>query len=108
MVYEWREYRIVPGRMPAIKARFRDVTRTFFEKHGIEVVGYWESEIGGETDILYYMIRWESLAQRERVWGAFVQDPEWIQAKAETEKDGPIVAGIHNKILRPTDFSPMQ
>ena len=33
MLYEWREYKIVPGRMPAIKARFRDITlRLFVQK----------------------------------------------------------------------------
>ena len=26
MLYEWREYKIVPGRMPAIKPCFRDIT----------------------------------------------------------------------------------
>lgn len=108
MIYEWREYRIVPGRMPAIKARFRDVTSKFFQKHGIEVVGYWESEIGGDTSSLYYMVAWKDLAHRQEVWSAFASDPEWLEAKAETEKEGPIVAGIVSMILRPTDFSPMQ
>ncbi len=108
MIYEWREYRIVPGRMPAMKERFRNTTNTFFEKHGIKIVGYWESEIGGETSSLYYMVAWRDLAHREQAWSAFASDPEWIKARAESEKDGPIVAGIHNMILKPTDFSPMQ
>ena len=107
MIYEWREYRIVPGRMPAIQTRFRDITRGFFDKHGIEVVAYWQSDIGGDTGSLYYMIRWQSLADRERIWDAFASDPDWLEAKAETEKGGPIVAGIRNMFLKPTDFSPL-
>lgn len=107
MVYEWREYRIVPGRMPAIKERFRNVTLAFFKKHGIEVVGFWESEIGGDTGTLYYLLRWRDLAHRQQAWSAFASDPEWIAAKAKSEKDGPIVAGVQNMILRATDFSPL-
>lgn len=108
MLYEWREYRTVPGRMPALLARFREVTWRFFEKHGIEVIGYWESEIGGDTSSLYYLIRWRDLAHREEAWSRFAKDPEWLAAKAESEREGPIVAGITNMILRPTDFSPMK
>ena len=106
MIYEWREYDVVPGKMPALKDRFRNITRKFFEKHGIKVVGYWESEIGGDTGTLYYMVEWRDLAHRQEVWGAFASDPDWLAAKAETEKDGPLIRGIRNMILRPTDFSP--
>lgn len=106
MLYEWREYKIVPGRMPSIKARFRDITLDFFKKHGIEVVDFWESEVGGETGSLYYMLKWRDLRHRQEAWGAFASDPEWIRAKAETEKDGPIVASIHNMLLRKSDILP--
>lgn len=107
MIYEWREYRVAPGKMPALLRRFREITYKFFEKHGIRVVGYWESEVGGETDTLYYLVAWESMAQREERWRAFATDPEWIAAKAETEREGPLVVSIHNRFLRPTDFSPL-
>ncbi len=106
MIYEWREYDVVPGKMPALKSRFENITCKFFEKHGIKIVGYWESEIGGNTSTLYYMIAWRDLAHRQQAWGAFASDPEWLAARAETEKDGPLVQGIRNKILRPTSFSP--
>ena len=32
-------------------------------------------------------------------------DPEWIAKRAETEKDGAIVANVHSQILQPTPFS---
>ena len=32
-------------------------------------------------------------------------DPNWLSARAETEKDGPIVASVSNTILQPTSFS---
>ena len=32
-------------------------------------------------------------------------DPEWLAKRAESEKDGPIIASITNLILQPTAFS---
>jgi hypothetical protein len=32
-------------------------------------------------------------------------DPEWLAARAETEKNGPIVARIENRLLSPTSYS---
>ena len=36
---------------------------------------------------------------------AFATNPEWLAARAETEKDGQIVAQVTNEILAPTSFS---
>jgi hypothetical protein len=55
--------------------------------------------------VLYYMLQWESLADREKKWNAFATNPEWLAARAETEKDGAIVAKVINHILEPTKFS---
>jgi hypothetical protein len=51
------------------------------------------------------MLKWETLEERTQKFGAFGADPEWISARAETEKNGPIVASITNMILQPTTFS---
>ena len=51
------------------------------------------------------MLAWESLAERETKWAAFQSDQTWISARAETEKDGAIVANIVNELLVPTSFS---
>ena len=45
------------------------------------------------------------MAERERVWAGFMSDPEWIAKRAETERDGQIVASISNLFLQPTAFS---
>ena len=54
---------------------------------------------------LYYLLEWESLAEREQKWTAFATDPEWLEKRAGTERDGPIVSHITNTILKPTAFS---
>ena len=61
--------------------------------------------IGGSNQILYYLLEWSSLAEREEKWAAFQSNPEWQAKRAESERDGPIVAKITNEILQPTSFS---
>jgi len=107
MVYEMRIYECVPGRLPALNDRFSKHTLGFFKKHGIKVVGFWTDDIG-TTNRLIYILAYDSLADREKRWGAFASDPEWLKVRAETEKDGPIVARVINTIMRPTPYSPMQ
>ena len=51
------------------------------------------------------MLAWESLAEREKRWGAFIADPEWIATVEETEEDGQLVQDISNELLMPTAFS---
>lgn len=108
MVYELRVYHCVPGRLPAIIKRFDSITCRLFEKHGIRQVGFWTVAIGESSSDLVYMLQWESLADRDKKFGAFAADPEWIEARARTEADGPIVASITNSILMPTSFSALK
>ena len=105
MIHELRVYHCVPGRLPALLSRFEKVTLGLWAKHGIRQAGFWTVLIGDSNQVLYYLLAWESLAERERRWDAFATDPEWLAARAETERDGPIVARVANEILQPTTFS---
>jgi NIPSNAP protein len=105
MVHELRVYRCVPGRLPALLKRFETITLGLWERHGIRQAGFWTTVIGDSNQDLHYLLAWESLAERERKWGAFMADPEWIAKRAETERDGAIVANVHSQILQPTAFS---
>lgn len=107
MIYELRSYDVVPGRMPAMHARFQNHTMGLFRKHGIEVVGFWEVVVG-TSNVLHYVVRFEDLGHRERAWAAFGADPEWQRVRAESERDGAIVARVRNEIWRPVPYSPMQ
>ena len=64
--------------------------------------------VGPNNNDLTYMLAWESLADREKKWNAFFSDPEWIEARAESEKDGPINAQVASSFLTPTKFSAIQ
>ena len=105
MIYELRVYKCIPGRLPALMNRFANITLKLWEKHGIKQAGFWTVQIGGSNQDLYYMLQWESLAEREKKWNAFASDPEWHAKRAETEKDGSIVESLENMILQPTAFS---
>ena len=108
MIYELRIYRSVPGQLPALLSRFQDQTLRFWEKHGIRQVGFWTTVIGKSHLDLTYILAWESMAEREQRWTAFVKDPEWIAVVHETERDGPIVENISSELLAPTAFSVMK
>jgi hypothetical protein len=105
MIYELRIYECVPGRLPALNNRFETITLKIWEKHGIRQAGFWTTLIGDNNQALYYLLQWEDLAERERKWNAFMADPDWLKARAETEKDGAIVARVSNQILAPTAYS---
>jgi hypothetical protein len=107
MLYEWRVYEVAPGKIGALNSRFQNITLKLFDKHGIKAVGFWEAVIG-TSNVLYYMLVWENMAHREKVWNAFMADPEWISAKQETEKDGALTIRVANCLLKPTPYSPMK
>ena len=105
MIYELRIYHTLPGRLPALLKRFDEITLKIWERHGIKQAGFWTTLVGESNTDLTYMLKWESLAEREKKWDAFQADPEWIAKRAETEKDGPINARVENAFLTPTSFS---
>ncbi len=105
MIYEQRVYRTLPGRLPALLARFQNHTLRIWERHGIRQAGFWTTLVGESSSDLTYLLTWESLAEREQKWTAFTTDPEWLAARADSEKDGQIVLNVSNQLLAPTVFS---
>jgi hypothetical protein len=107
MIYEYRAYYIMPGRMPDIQKRFADVTMNLFKKHGIQVVGFWET-LYGESNELVYILAFEDAGARQKKWDAFQADPDWQSARKASEMNGPLVQRVVNKLWKPTSFSPLQ
>ena len=105
MIYELRIYYAVTGRLPALVSRFQHHTLRIWEKHGIRQAGFWTTLIGKSSQEVTYMLAWDSMAEREKRWGAFLADPEWLAVVAKTEKDGQLVETISSQLLAPTAFS---
>lgn len=103
MIYELRTYYAAPGKMDALNARFRDHTIGLFERHGIEVVGFWVPD--DEPETLVYMLRFRDREAMKAAWDAFRGDADWQRVKAESETDGSLVARLTSQVLVPTDYS---
>ena len=107
--FEMRTYHAAPGKLDALNARFRDHTVKLFKKHGMESIGYWtpappaDGDAAGNT--LVYILAYPSKEACEASWKAFRADPDWIKAKTESEKDGPLVEKVDSLYLNPTDYS---
>ena len=104
--FELRTYTPSPGKMDALHARFRDHTCKLFEKHGMTNVGYW-SQISGDNaeNTLVYILAYPSKEAREKSWKEFVADPDWVKAKADSEKDGVLVGKVISVFMTGTDYS---
>ena len=108
MIYEERIYTIMPGRLKDINDRFANHTMALFAKHGIEVVGFWQTVVGKQNFELVYLLAYDDANDRMEKRASFQSDPEWQKARAESEKQGPLVAQVENKLLAPTPYSPLQ
>jgi len=112
--FEMRTYTASPGNLDALNARFRDHTLKLFTKHGMEHVGYWtllpdQKEAGTK---LIYILAHQSRAAADASFKAFRADPDWVEARAASEKKagGSLtaggMAGVESVFMKPTDYSP--
>lgn len=107
MIYELRTYTASPGKIEQLHQRFREVTLALFERHGMRVAGFWTPVAGsGPSDQLVYMLAFPDLESVAARWAAFRADPDWITAKAESERDGELTAQVVSQLLESTDYSP--
>jgi hypothetical protein len=85
---------------------FNDAEAAIFQRLGMQPVFFGETMIGQNLPNLTYMLTFDDLAARERLWGAFGRDPEWQKVRAQPDlADALIVSNISNAILRPLPFS---
>lgn len=90
-------------------AMFNDGEIGVFQRLGMRPAFIGESIVGGRQPNITYMLSFDSLAEREKLWSAFGSDPEWKKISAPPElKDPKIVANISNFMLRALPFSPLR
>jgi NIPSNAP len=108
-VFELRTYYANPGKMAALHARFRDHTCKLFEKHGMTLIGFWSPiDKDKSEEVMVYLLAFPSKEAADKAWKAFRADPDWIKAKADSEKDGPLVKKVDSVYLTPTDYSKLK
>jgi hypothetical protein len=77
-----------------------------FERLKMRPVFFGETIVGPRQPNLTYMLSFDDLTSRDKLWGEFGSDPEWKSLVSNPElKDPEIVANISNAILRPLAFS---
>jgi hypothetical protein len=108
-VFEIRTYTAAPGKLDALNARFRNHTIKVFDKYGMKSIGYWVPQDAPLKDnTLIYVLSHESREAAAKSWAAFRADPDWVKAKAESEKDGPLTTKVEFVFVDPTDYSPLK
>jgi len=77
-----------------------------FRRLGMSPVFFGQTVIGRNMPSLTYMLAYDDLAMRDRVWKAFGADAEWQKLRAAPgNSDAEIVSNISNTIVRPASFS---
>lgn len=91
-----------PGSLDLLHARFRDHTNKLFIKHGMTIVGFWQSTTTPNT--LIYLLAYKDRATRDASWAGFNADADW--AKVRTA----MVVRIATEavFMSATDYSPMK
>jgi NIPSNAP len=107
-VYELRIYTPADGKLDAVNARFRDHTRTIFDRHHMKSVGYWLPTDGPNAGKFLYILEHPSREEADKDWAAFNADPEWVKVKAESEANGKLVASVERTFMTPTEYSPIK
>ena len=108
-VFQLRTYHLLPGRLDAIQARFRDHTQALFEKQGLSNYPYWITvEKEGVQSKLVYLIGHQNKEEFNAAFGRFVADPEWIKVRDASEVSGKIVEKIDSHFYTALPFSPMK
>ena len=114
-VFELRTYRTPEGKLAALNSRFRDHTLNLFSRHGMAHIGYWTPDVANDApapQTLIYILSHPSKEAGLKAFQSFRSDPDWIAAKAESEKDGSLTVpqpeGVKSLYLKATDFSPIR
>lgn len=111
-VFEYRDYTTPPGYLPHIDARFRDHTRTLFDRQGMTHWGYYH-RLPSEPEAavrLHYFLCHPSHELGLEAFRKFRLDPDWIAARTASEQraGGPLTLpdGVKSTYLKATDYSP--
>ena len=109
-IFELRTYESNNSKAAQRKIRmFNEGEAAIFQRLGMAPIFFGETLVGRNLPNLTYMLSFESLAARDKLWSAFGADPEWQKLRAQPGyADAEIVSNISNEILRPLDFSPIR
>ncbi|CAN5658024.1 hypothetical protein BH11VER1_BH11VER1_42040 [soil metagenome] len=113
-VFELRTYKTPEGKLDALHKRFKQYTMALFTKHGMSQLGYWvptDAEKGAGTTLIYILAH-PSKEAGLKAFEEFRADPDWVEAKSESEKNGSLTVpqpdGVRSLYMQAVDFSPIK
>jgi hypothetical protein len=106
-LFELRTYESMNEKATAKKVKmFEDGEAAIFKRLGMLTVFFGRTIAGPNMPSLTYMLGYDDLAARDKLWGAFGRDPEWQKLRATPGlSDAEIVSNISSTLLRPLPFS---
>jgi NIPSNAP protein len=109
-VFELRRYESNNATTLARKIKmFESGEIGIFQRLGMRPVFFAETIVGARMPNLVYMLSYDDLASREKLWKAFGADPEWQKMRVVPgNTDAEIVSNISNSLLQPLPFSPIR
>ena len=110
-VFELMVYHTVPGKVPALEAIFRDVSK-LQAKHDIDVVGYWvPNDDPAWANTFIYLVAHPSLDEAKKNWHALHTDPAFPEYRNQA---APLIEKVDEEYrvdevyMHPTDYSAMK
>jgi hypothetical protein len=106
-LFEFRQYESNnTGTLRRKIKMFNDGEIGAFQRAGGQPVFFGETIVGARQPNLTYMLSYEDLAGRDKVWKAFAADPEWQKLRTTPGlSDAEIVSNITNYLVSPLPFS---
>jgi NIPSNAP len=106
MIVDLRIYTTRPGKTAEFVALYKAEAWPLQQKHLGRCVGWFVSAEGPLNQVVH-LWAYESQADREARRNAMAADPAWAAYLKKANELGLLVAQ-ENRIVRPTDFSPVQ
>jgi hypothetical protein len=104
MIIEERNYSIVPGQLGNYLKIYTDGPLDLQKRILGNLIGYFTTEIGGLSKLVHHW-GYASFEERAERRTLLAREPQW---QAYLEACTPLIQKMENRILLPTDFSPIQ
>ena len=106
MIVDLRIYTTRPGKLAAFVALYKEHAWPIQQRHLGRCLG-WYTTVEGALNQVVHLWGYDSQADREARRNAMAADPEWVGYVKRSEEAGLLLVQ-ENRILRPTDFSPVR
>ncbi|MDP6346299.1 MAG: NIPSNAP family protein [Alphaproteobacteria bacterium] len=105
MIIDHRTYDFHPGKMAPWIETYRDYGLPVQKRHLGQLVGFFTTEVGPINQVVF-MWAYDSMGDREQRRAAMNEDPDWAEFRKRSVALGALKQQT-NKILAPTEFSPL-